>query len=343
MIKSFSKISKNLLLKLAKTRKQSAIDSVNLIPEYRDYNKCKSTCPFYNYDRATCDACADCPFVMSTSSINNSDVEREFLTFTQIKQLLLYHSLMFENNGLSPLLTHEFVADKIGCSVKTARNNIKALENAGYIAYYKQDNSYVVIIIGYNKYHKKNNIGGYMNLNKKVLNKILKAETINELRLLLHIVVKADSIKVANKKNFSFKYRDLFTILPSDIYKKEQIYSLFNKIADTLKMFNIEITDDRILIKPDKVMDNEYNKKKVSKFNKRALKKFFKSMFFKLGDKDRDDLMQLSMQYGKQVVINTLKAFDIKNKYNDIKELGSYLRTLIRLNVCENREFLKIT
>lgn len=326
MLKAFTKLSKELLLDMCKPKYESN-KQLSLQPEYKDFRKCKRTCPWYYNNRNTCEICTSCPFVLSTSSIKVP--RKNALTYSQIKQLLLYHALVFDNNGLTPELNNEYVANMINCTPKTARDNLKSLEAAGYIATSnKVFSSYVVYIIDYHKYHVGNN-RGYLNINKRVLNAILQTDSINELRLALYCVVKLDDIRKFKKTIKKFTYESLINILPSYIYNKEQIKDIFVKLSDSLNLFNISFEEECILISETNMADNHIFKKGVHNKNKKALKAFLTKHKLKVNKKEMNDLLQMFLQYNSKIVLNSLNL--IKDKKP--RELGSYLRTIIRKNI----------
>ena len=333
MIKNFTKLSKQLLLDLCKPKYvDNKIESLE--PEYKDYRKCKKSFPRYYENKLTCNVCINCPFILSGSSIKVARTNA--LTFTQIKQLLLYHSLVFENNGITQVLNHAYVANMLNCSIKTARDNLKVLESSGYIYCSSRDlGNYAVYITDYEKYHKGGN-RGYLTINKRVLQSLLNTDNINELRLALNCIVKVDDLSsvVKNKKKDSnnaikkFTFKSLINILPSYIYSELQIRDILNKLSLQLNLFNVKYKNDSICISFTDIADTNIYAKGLHSKHKKAIKTFFKKHRSKLQRKDQDDLLQLSMQYNINIVLKSLSQL----KNNNILKLGAYLRTLIRLN-----------
>lgn len=353
MIKAFSKVSKQLLLDLCKSKYLSDKEA-SAEPEYKDYRKCKYSCPWYWENKTTCEVCHNCPFILSTSSIKT--IKKDALTFTQIKQLLLYHSLIFENNGITPLINHKYVADKINCTIKTARENIKALERAGYIVVSYNKSSYVAFIIKYAHYHEENR--GYLNFNNKLLDAILKTNDINQLRLALYCSVKLDDMKVAfckskkNKKNRptpikKFTYENLLNMLPSYVYRKQQLISMLKELSNCLNIFNIKFEEDNIII-TESNKGNVTFLKAIDKRNKKTIKMFISKFKLILDTKEIDDLKQMLIQYNPGILKKALAIYKIriKNKENlsidkhdeilPVTNLGGYLRTIIKNEITAN-------
>lgn len=322
--KQMIKLSKQLLLDLS-SLKNAQDDSVNFKPEYRDYKKCSTNCPFYN-NRETSSFCQkECVFVLSTSSIVKP--KENALTHTQIRQLLYYNSTVFENNGITIELSHKDVAKAIKCSERTARDNIKALVDAGYIVISSyNDNKYKVFIRDYHKYHENGN-RGHLYLSDKCFKALTRIDNINTLRLALMGLVRLDDMRVSKVKDPSkeLSYGALINLLPSNITCPKQVIKLFAKAKELFKM---TFKSESVSISFNKEMDSVTYANTLNKNNKKALSKFLKKFGLNVTDKDKEDLLQMSIQYNIHIVANAFKY--IKDRTPE--ELGSYLRTVIRAN-----------
>lgn len=320
--KQLIKLSKQLLLDLA-SLKNTVDDSVNFEPEYKDYSKCSCNCPFYK-NRETSDFCKNqCVFVLSTSSIVK---ERTTLTHTQINQLLFYHSVVFEKNGLTIELSHKNVAKAINCSVRTAKDNITDLVNAGYIILTSIDkDKYKVFIKDYYKYHTAER--GHLYLTKECFSSLIKIDNINSLRVALNSLVKLDDMKVSKAKEITktISFKAIINMLPSNITCIKQVKKILSKIKALFKM-NF-ISDSVTLSFNTDIESTEYNKKLQSK-NKKALAKLIKRMGININNKDKEDIVQMSVQYNIHVVANAIKLLSDK----EVENFGAYLRTVIRKN-----------
>lgn len=315
------KLSKELLLNLA-LLKNSQSDSVNLMPEYKDYSKCSSSCPFYNKNNNICN---NCVFILSTSSIIKK--RADYLTHSQIKQLLFYISTIFENNGMTIELTHEYVAKSINCSIRTVRDNITQLTEAGYIvATSIKNNKYKVFVKDFNKYYQKKS-RGYFYISEKCFNNLLKIDNINTLRVALTMLVKLDDMKVSKASKISKKitYKSLINILPTNITCFKQIKQIILKLKN---LFNIKFKEDFIEYSFKNDIDGSIYRNKINKTNLKAFRKLFKKISLKVSEEDMNDLLQLSLQYNIHTV---LKVFN--NIKNIPSNLGSYLRTIIKNNI----------
>ncbi|WP_294358541.1 hypothetical protein [uncultured Clostridium sp.] len=325
IIRPLTRVSKQLLLDMT-ALKYIEDDSVNLKKEYRDYSKCSSKCPFYENRETNCHCQKECVFVLSTSSIPK--VNERQLTHSQMKQLLLYHATVFENNGLTISLTHRDVATALNCSVRTARDNMKALEDMEYIFITSvEGNSYKAFIKDYHKYHDSNN-RGYLTLSDTCLNTLLNLNNINELRVALTALVRLDDMKVAgNKKDLTkvLTFKALINLLPTYITCIKQIKAILSKLNS---LFKISFEDDSVELGYTKESDTFTYQKKLKKINRKALSKFMKRLGINFSNKDKEDLVQMSIQYNLGTVVAAIKTLEDKTP----DDLGAYLRTVIRKN-----------
>lgn len=322
--KQMIKLSKQLLLDLS-SLKYSQDDSVNFQPEYRDYKKCSTNCPFYKNRDTSLFCQKDCVFVLSTSSIVKP--RENALTHTQIRQLLYYNSTIFENNGITIELSHKDVAKAINCSERTARDNISALVDAGYIVISSYNNNkYKVFVRDYHKYHEKGN-RGHLYLSNKCFKALVRIDNINTLRLALMGLVRLDDMRVSKVKNPSkeLSYKALVNLLPSNITCPKQVIKIFAKAKELFKM---TFKAESVSISFNKEIDSVVYAENLNKGNKKALSKFLKRFGLSIANKDKEDLLQMSIQYNIHIVTNAFKY--IKDKTPE--ELGSYLRTVIRAN-----------
>jgi hypothetical protein len=332
MVKAFARISKQLLLDMCKPRFEA--QSSDIEPEYKNYRKCKKTCPWYNENKVTCQVCSSCPFVLSKSSILG--LRKDAISFTQIKQLLFYHSMIYNNDGFTPLLTHDYVAAQINCSVKTARENIKILENTGYIVTSKDGTGYVAYIIEYNNYH--NSKRGYLDINHKLLTAILNTNNFNELRLALYCLVKLDDMNVQKKDTpiKKFTYEALINVLPTYIHTKKQVNVILIELSKKLNLFDIHVKDGQIILGESDCNNTTYLKATLKK-HKKALKHFIKKFNLKLEKKEKEDIKQMQLQYNNIIIEKALGIYveHITDKDSDspITNLGGYLRTIIKNNI----------
>ena len=330
--KQLTKISKSLLLDLANYNRIDEVkaEELNLVPEYRDYSKCTSSCPFYNIPGGREFCREKCVFTLSNSSLpsNKPTVKKsKVLTHTQISQLIFYHASVFDNKGGTLELTHKAVAETLGCSVRTARDNVQALVDAGHIFInYKTKYSYKVFVRDYYKYHQ-NNSRGYLYINNICFKAMLKINNINTLRFVMHAIVKLDDMRVTGRKNIkkALSYKSLISLLPTNICCSKQIKEIVSKAKD---IFNIAHDNDGIVISFKTYTDSAKTHEKLIDENRKAINKVVKAYNLKeLKDKDKADLLQMSIQYSIHAVtkaIATIKDFVPDN-------FGGY----IRLKICK--------
>ena len=339
--KQLIKISKQLLLDLGiyKTNVNSPIE-----PEYKDYSKC-ANCPLNEYKNTVkgADFCNNqCVFVLSNSSVMPKKVvkSKKTLTHSQINQILFYHSSVFDGNGETLELSNKEVAKALNCSERTARDNIKALEDAGYIFInYKTEYKYKVFVRDYYKYHNKNT-RGYLYINDKCFKSLLKINNINTLRFALNALVKLDDMRVskATKVKKEFTLKSIMNFLPSNITCKKQVVEIIKQAKD---IFNIKFTIDSVIVAFKSYTDSVKTKVSLESNNKKAINKLIKRFgIANVSKKDKEDMLQMSVQYSIHLVAN---ALNLLNEFIP-NELGAYLRSIIRKNLNNKAySFLKIS
>ena len=334
---NYIKISKSLVIDYATSK-----SSYNFIDfettsssklEFKDYSKCKKSCPFYNL-RNTHNHCQnDCVFVLSKSTYNYK-ANRCNLSESQFKQLLYYHSMVFENNGVTINLTLKDVATAINVDTKTVANNIKALEAAGYIVVNKYDNNtHIAFILNYQKYHQKDNKGGYFYLSKKCFEELVKLDDVNAFRLALLLLVKIDNLKGINKFIKKISYKFLINILPSYINTKKQINTILNKLTNIIELVLDRTTDDEICYREKQTINNTFNNNKIEEENISLVNKYLEKKALVLKSNQTIDLYQMSCQYGFNIVKNAIElCYDNLVKLLEVEKIniGGYIRSVIK-------------
>ena len=333
------RISKNFIEKLATAKAEYYNYNANTIePEFKDYNNCKA-CPFkdnpdFKY------VCDNCVFVLSNSSISKTRNRHE-LSESQIKQLLLYYTLVFENNKITAPVTIEEVAEFIGTTKKTVYNNLDTLEKDKFIVINKfKGGVHQVLILDYPTYNKdKSNNEPYMYISKECLQNLMKIKNINALRLALIMLLKIDNMKAVKKTIKTISYSYLNNILPSYIHTNKQVKELLNSLTSIFKITSDNPEDDELSyeqnqetiyitqdsITPDKMEhESEY-------FNE-----YFKKYGKTLSNMTMRDILQMCDQYGFTLVKEAIKAGKekiismIPDRIEYANDIGAYVRAIIK-------------
>ena len=156
--------------------------------------------------------CADCPqAVYETCSetqkkyVNETNMfgYQKTLKNNAIKLLLVYHFLQPDSIGMIRDVGIKELAQLVGCTAETVRDNNQTLQNYGYICVCNSglyDNHINVLLTEYRDYHKTAAEGGtgYITMSAAMLNKILGIEGINPLRLTLKGILEVDNASYRN-------------------------------------------------------------------------------------------------------------------------------------------------
>ena len=339
---NFIKISKQLVMDFITSKAEFNINtnlnsSLSLQPEYKDYSKCKETCPFYKLRDSHTHCLNDCTFILSKSTYNVPKNKYE-LSASQFKQLLYYHSIVFENNGITSNVTLKEVAEGINVDPKTVANNIKVLEKNKFIAVNKyNDNTHVVLIMNYNKYHEKNNKGGYFYISKKCFEKLVALKDVNAFRLALLMLIKIDNMKAVNRTIKKLSYKFLINILPTYIHTKKQISIILDKIKDIIVVdeYKSSLDTENVYYSENIDINNTTNNNEIEKESIALVDKYLENKKLSLKQINKVDLYQMVTQYGFNIVKNAIEL-NIENLLNVITDENNnvcgYIRRIIQQN-----------
>ena len=192
-IKEFAKVGKSALIRLAGT-----IENFKIIETHDvvNFEGCNKDCPFYqercnspaNFDSTYCDDYCRKHITTTLKSSYYNETNRYKLNGTskwktpippkteirlsklQVKQFLLYHFKNVDRYGIIKSLSEQELADNLGCTLRTVRNNNKRLVDLGFISFsHAGFNNYInVRILGYQNYHlslcPRNYLLHYLNL-----------------------------------------------------------------------------------------------------------------------------------------------------------------------------------
>lgn len=270
-----------------------------------------------------------------TKSTSNGKKER--LSRLQLCQLLLYHALGPDEKGFVRNISEKEVASILGCTVKTIRNNNIRLVNLNYILLSKYtEDKFNILLLDYKNYHLSSKEGGrgYITMSSDLFIKLIKINNVNSLRLEIRNLVKFDdqNVKRIKVRKASYTYKKIRSFLPD--YMNYQIIK--NKvIKETSGVFDITKTNEGIVF----ALKSEYNaklqKKKLSKKYEICFKNYCMSKNIPLTQKDYDDLVQMSLEYRFNDVIDALSIV-YRNYYLkdvNIENYGGLIREIIESNL----------
>lgn len=257
----------------------------------------------------------------------------------QILQFLYYHFLPVDSMGIVSNISEREVAEKLGCTLRTVRNNNAVLADLELIHYSRYDSQHFnVMIIPYTSYHenKENGGSGYLPFYLKHFELLLETDNVNTLRFELRMLMKYDSDAPRRKFN---------KIEASEITKKET-ETFMAKHVRTLPMlsqtvqkksdaFQIEFVGSTVFF----LMDERFNGKLIKEQNEKLftseLEKCLENSHVSITLRaDFDSLVQLSFEYSLNEVLDALKEWHMDIHFNEsaryVSNPGGYIRTKIR-------------
>lgn len=309
-----------------------------------DYSNCPNNCELidkYDYNKCTngCTKCTlkilnnetvDTPFIITTENDNLSEKVFKRLSKSQILQYLAYHFLPLDKNGRFKYLLEKDIASFINYSLKTIKRNNEVLEKMGLIKYRYEDTGIIdVEIINYNESFKsksKKGKGG-IKIPFNVLKKILSLKNIDQIRFVLFMLERY--ISVASQYE-TFNYHKLISKKFNFLISKGKRYTkkIHEIINDLSGFFELKKNDEKIIEFKiiDELKTDNYEKTFVKECEKDILD-LLEEKNIETNYKDIDDLINLSKQYGKEIVLKVLNEYN-KPRYKI--NLGGFIRNLIK-------------
>ena len=260
------------------------------------------------------------------SYCQNGYVIRKRLSRLQLAQLLLYHALDVGANGIIRDVSEEEVADILGCTVKSVRNNNKALKEFNYILYSRiSKDRFSVILLDYNKYHLSSKDGGrgYIVMSSDTLVRLINVEKVNSLRIEIRSLVKFDdnNVRRIKTRETNMSYNDISLFLPNYMRHKAAID---RAIENTSGIFNMNFRKNEVSFHLKDEFDGKNERRKLSNEYKLYFRNYCENKHFNLTEKDYDDLTQMSLEYRFNIVAGAL----------DLAYKEYYLKNIIVENYC---------
>lgn len=148
-------------------------------------------------------ACTGCPYAKHTKKVRYVNEGNQFgyqkrLKGNALKLLLLYHFLEPDKNGILTHVSVKDAADLLHCSPKTIRNNMRILNQYGYIYVCGDPEStqhHTIMLVDYKNYSKKAHEGGrgYLVLSRETFLTLTEETNLDSLRLQLRMLIECDS------------------------------------------------------------------------------------------------------------------------------------------------------
>lgn len=215
---------------------RAAIRLQNTHIEYQTYNLLDPArsgcydCLKHLQDPSACDYCPSRVYQTTTKKVYSNERarfgERKTLNHNSLNLFILLHFQFPDSNGLVRMFDAEEAAETLHCHVRTVMNNLKNLQNAGYISFVKTDipYSFHVFLSEYKTYFKKASEGGrgYLRMSKDLFCKILQLSTINGTRLAVRNLIYSLDEK-RKGRSMERSYKEIQQDLPDYCTKKQII------------------------------------------------------------------------------------------------------------------------
>lgn len=311
---------------------------------FLDYSKCKG-CKFFkskkykidNYCKNYCNK-PEKKVLIKNEYYNEANryhiPTRERLSKSQIKQILLYHFLDVDNNGLVKGVSLKELANILKCDTKTVKNNNERFLELHH-AYPSGiiDGEFSVFLRKYKEYYLPKSKGGtgYITMPLEMFKKLLEVEDVNALRIELRKLLEYDRRNIDSKSQVpaNYTYRDIKRFLPKYLGYKGIINNVMDKGSEIFE--NIR-ANKGIVFKLKEKYDYLVIKEIIIEKATNAYDEFFD--VFNFSTKDFASILQLSTEYSIEVIKETLSR--IAEYYLkagiEIRNLGGLMRTIIRRN-----------
>ncbi len=356
--KEIAKVGKRLLIQMAGVCENYKIEKVI---EEIDYSSCPVECALQGFDveRKEHICMNHCPFNRQnrTSKVvymnerhqykikQSTTVEHERLSKYQLLQMITYHYFV-DSRGFAALISTKELAEHLGCTVRTIKNNNKRLQRLGLISFseYGAD-LFSVEIKDYEKNHLTKEQGGtgYVQMTQSFMKALVSMDNVNVMRLAIRALLKYDNeVHVEQKDVCIYSYNDIKRFMPSNINHKKIIDELMQKASD---IFTVIAGDTHVSVQ----LKEEFNGK-VQKTEKERLftteiyeqvdainESFSEGEELLLTNQETDDLVQMAMEYGINHVRQALAVYpsyiQSPGTPDSIKNIGGFIRTVIKNNI----------
>ncbi len=297
------------------------------------------------------------------------------LSMCSIKLFTYLHFFVTGSGVIEDLQIRE-AAEKLHMSSRSIHNSLKYLQQNDYIVYQKNyPGSYFVVLNQFEDYFKKANEGGrgYLIFSRDFFHDVIaKATTVNELRLSIRMYLNIDEKKYYPIQPYSYltdsrKITDICRYFPHYV-KPVHVRDMIRKISS---VFTVRQDEGAVIYSLNQnyfgeLQKNSYKddckvllEEQLSSWNQ-VLETFFdrkssitalpdhlvhhvvtakvqnSKIHFHLSDKDMEDLLQLSVQYGyERMLIHLQTVLKKERSFSSLSgHYGEYVRISIEGSLC---------
>lgn len=265
------------------------------------------------------------------------------LSKSQILQYIALHFLHIDERGVIREVSENRLAEALGCTVKTIKNNNVALEECGLIYYSNGATGFNVMINNYSRYFEAGG-SGYLELDFERFNNYKRIQNVNALRLELRKELVYDNHEIVRqmKKDNTpcgISFEDFKIIAPKYTHYRAMLEEIVQQGSPN---FETTLKGSHIYFKLKSGIQTakELKESRTKEYNKILLECLANNECIKHFDKkDLDSFVQLAFEYSMERVIPALESLVVKEfvlgELEPTKNFGGRLRTIIRQNIAQ--------
>lgn len=339
------------------------------------------SCPHFeeSLKNPECSACAACKTRIYSSTYINENNRYGYQhpqSLCSMKLFLYLHFCAVTKIGAIEDIYIPALSEKLEISQRNIHYCLDKLERDGYLAYGKNDEGpghYCVLLKGYEEYFKKATEGGrgYVTLSLDCMKELLKAETINQMRLYLRLYVNIDDRKALPFSQETFltdnkSARELSRYFPA-YFKSGKVKKLIN---EQTKIFSFKEKDGQIRYTLRQDFYGELSKREYKEESYISIQSFIENtneaikdfmaynspastlppelmqqalkargsgtaFYISIEEAELDDLSLLATQYGCEETLDTIKTLWADNPVASLAgHYGEYTRYLLEGKLC---------
>jgi len=283
-------------------------------------------------------------------------VNKVRLSKSQTLQYILYHFLSIDQRGVIRAVSEKELALKLGCTVRTVKNNNIALEKAGLL-YFSHAGKFINIMLTRHMTYSKDNPTAYLPLAFSQFEELCEIEHVNALRTQLRMILVYDNNGATRKYNketapSKISFNDFKIFAPKYTHYKGAVTKILKHVTKTFKT----ILDGNSIfftlkegVKDGKAIKEEKKQQYTSMIEEAIHKVAFVSetnstntidyIYSSLTKKDMDDFTQLAFEYGIKRVTDAVEILVEEAFFSAdaevIRNYGAKVRTIIRMALDE--------
>lgn len=283
---------------------------------------------------------------LNSDYIENEQVitkKRFRLSKAQILQYISFHFFPIDEKGVIKEVSEKRLAETLGCTVKTIRNNNVALEECGLIYFSNGAAGFNIMINNYSRYFETGG-SGYLVLDIERFNSYKSIQNVNALRLELRKELVYDNHEIVRQmkkdnapcrisfedfKIFTPKYTHYRAMLGEIIQQGSPNFETTVRGSHIYFILKSGIQTGKVLKESRAMEYNQLLREYLT--DKECIKHFEK--------KDLDNFVQLAFEYSMERVIPALELLVVKEfvlgDLEPTKNFGGRLRTIIRQNMAQ--------